>query len=422
MKASIVYFMVMCLLVFSLATCADDDDDDNDDAVDDDNDDAADDDDTTGDDDDDDDDDDNDDNDDNDDDDDNDDTGDDDTGDDDDDTPTGPTRLFIIGYSAGIESSWLQTDKGWQYAPIPEGRCLMEWADRYVEATATWNGQKAWVAWNCSFKGYPAGHDWKVFTPDVGWHDAVMDAMPLAWIWRIHPVGPQHVWFLAEFNGNSMSKLVENQGLTSSEVTFAGDPLHYRDLSFSDADHGLAVGTKLGNIGVLGWYDADQTEPWTAEGMPAGHEDQYFYKVEMTSPDHGWAVNQFYWLFEYDDGQWTHMNMPSGCEGLQVSTFAANGDDVVALPYAYGDEDRRFAVRRGGQWSCREAPDLGEDVRPRRAIMYRDGTTYIYLTVDNEPGMLQVTADDITTVELPGAFSMLLGLHAIGPNAPWVSN
>jgi len=415
--------IVLMLVCFAstavMVACIDDDDDDNNDSADDDDDDDDNDNDDSADDDNDADDDDDDDNDDATDDDNDDDN---DTGDDDDDTPTVPTRLFLIGRSSSVEASWLQTEKGWQYMPIPEGRCLWDYADRWIEATATWNGEKAWVAWNCYFKGYPYGHDWKTFNLDYGWQDAVMDAMPLASIRRIYPVERQHVWFLAEFIDYNAWNLVENRVLTASRVFFQGAPSHYWDLSFPDSDHGLTVGEGLAGNGVLGWYDADQTEPWTATGMPTGHEDEYFWRVAMTSPDHGWAISSFYWLFEYDDGQWTHVNMPSGCQGLQAGRIAAQGDDVVVLPYPSVEEDRRFVERREGQWTCREAPDLGEEIKLYRPLVCRDGTVFIYGRVDDEPTLFQVTADDIVTIEMPNSFTSLYSLNALGPNAPWVSS
>jgi len=352
-----------------------------------------------------------------------DDSSDDDTADDDT-APIEPTQLVVIGHVGdGVYYSWHLTDDGWIARYIPKPDCCLNCDQRFIDATAAYNGEKIWAAYNCNITGnyHPQGHDWKAIEKDGAWHDVNLGAPVLSNITHIVPVGLDHVFYIAVCY-DWQFRLLENVGHQSDLISFVGVPIYYESLGFVDEQFGIASARDKAvplTHGKLVEYDATQTEPWTIYDMPPNYQLRSFIQIQPTSTNHGWGILDGHEFLEYESGYWLPVELPAGCENIYAQKFAVAGEDVVVIG---SNLEAHFAVRSDGEWFCREIPDAANDIGLSQVLLLRDGTIYVTGEENGDLVLFEVRGENVKRLEIPEGLRVFRGLHAFGPLAPFYSS
>ncbi len=252
-----------------------------------------------------------------------------------------PYPLLVIGKDRhDVITSWQWDETSWVEKPIPASKVDLQ----YFGPTFFLNGEQGYGVWNYRqayggwymFINVTAGHQWLTFTWEDGW---LLDT-------QRPPTADNH-------QVNIVFAPEENDFWATSEYD-----LIIGHLSVGAAPLELQPG--------LFHYEGDNT--------PVEAFDRRVFAFYAVAPDAALAATRFS-LWSYDGVEWTELSYPAAMRGGYFAWLwlenAANGIALWERDDAQKGQ-RRVAVLQDGEWSFLAAPPGCEDVRPRLLAVAND--------------------------------------------------
>jgi hypothetical protein len=142
----------------------------------------------------------------------------------------------------------------------------------------------------------------------------------------------------------------------------------------------------------------------------------------LEDAQHGWFVweleSDFHRkLLRFDNGEWSEVTPPPGCEDSDPWRVFGAADYAVTLDRPSPDD--RFWEYRDGSWSCRRLTGAGSAAQQETALVRRDGRVFV-LTSDQTQltsALFEVAGDAVRRLGLPPGVRVY-ALHDLGAEAP----